>query len=96
MVNRIVEGIEEKAGRIKVKTILSVPDTGLKEKDRGVKELEVEKVLVCIGRKSNAPGVGLGNVGVNMDDKGWIITNDMMETSTPGLTRSRTAADNGA
>jgi dihydrolipoamide dehydrogenase len=84
-VNRMVEGIEEKAGRIQVKTIPSVSETEHKEKERAVQELEAEKVLVCIGRKPNTQGIGLENVGVKVDDKGWIITNDLMETSTLGI-----------
>ena len=61
LVNRTVDGMEEKDGKILVKTIPSVPDTDLKQKEGGTQELEVEKVMVCIGRKPNTSGIGLEN-----------------------------------
>lgn len=45
--------------------------------------LQVEKVLVCIGRKACVEGIGLQDVGVRTDAQGWIEANERMETSTP-------------
>ncbi|MCG6911575.1 MAG: dihydrolipoyl dehydrogenase [Deltaproteobacteria bacterium] len=53
----------------------------LKEKDRQPLELEVEKVLVCIGRQSNAAGIGLETLGLELDEKGWITADNRMQTS---------------
>ncbi len=44
------------------------------------KTLEVETLAVCIGRASLAKGLGLGNIGVETNEKGWIPVNNRMET----------------
>jgi dihydrolipoamide dehydrogenase len=43
--------------------------------------LEVEKVLLCIGRKPDTAGVGLERIGVKVDNNGWVIADEMMRTS---------------
>ncbi len=43
--------------------------------------VEVEKLLVCTGRKPNSAGIGLENLGVRLDPKGWIVADERMETS---------------
>jgi dihydrolipoamide dehydrogenase len=43
--------------------------------------LEVEKVLLCIGRKPDTAGVGLERIGVKVDNNGWVIADEMMKTS---------------
>jgi dihydrolipoamide dehydrogenase len=47
--------------------------------------VEVEKVLVCIGRKPNTANIGLEKLGVKTDEKGWIIADERMKTSIPGV-----------
>jgi dihydrolipoamide dehydrogenase len=37
-------------------------------------------MLVCVGRKPNTSGIGLETIGLAPDEKGWIATNDRMET----------------
>jgi dihydrolipoamide dehydrogenase len=56
---------------------------GLRDKRREPLALEVEKVLVCIGREACTEGAGLENIGVSVDAQGWIDTNERMETGTP-------------
>lgn len=55
------------------------------EKDRKEVELEVEKVLVSIGRELNTRGIGLESAGVALAEKGWILANEKMETNLPGV-----------
>jgi len=45
--------------------------------------LDVEKVLVCIGRKPCTEGIGLETLGVRTDPRGWIEADERMETSAP-------------
>ena len=47
-------------------------------------EFTTEKVLVSIGRSFNSEGIGLNNVGVEID-KGCITVNNKMETNTTGV-----------
>ncbi len=46
---------------------------------------EVEKVLVCAGRSPNTEGLDLEGAGVGCDEKGWVVTDERMETSVPGI-----------
>ena len=47
--------------------------------------LETEKVLVCIGRKSNNYNIDLETAGVELTDRGWVITNQTLVTSNPNI-----------
>jgi len=49
-----------------------------KEKER--QAFEVDKMLVCIGRQPNSADIGLENIGVKTDQKGWIMADDRMQT----------------
>ncbi len=51
----------------------------------GKKEkLEVEKLLVAVGRKPNTEGIGLEKTKVK-SDRGFIATNEWMQTDEPGI-----------
>ena len=83
MVNRNVEKVEEDGKKLHV----TVGPSPFSQKPKG-KELtpltvEVDRVLVCIGRKANTAGGGLEKLGVKMDNKGWIPANERMETIVP-------------
>ncbi len=54
------------------------------ETDRGTSELAVEKALVAIGRSPNTSKLGLEDAGVNYDQQG-ISVNEQMETNIPGI-----------
>ena len=54
---------------------------GLKEKEKRILDERTEKLLVCIGRRPNSDGLGLAGIGVETDDKGWIVVDAMMRTS---------------
>ncbi len=83
MVDRSVESVKEKGEKI-CATIGDSPFSQ-KKKDLPPVEIEVEKVLVCIGRKPDTADAGLENLGVRTDDRGWIIADERMETSVPGV-----------
>jgi len=57
----------------------------LKEKNIISLTVEVDRVLVCVGRKPNTANAGLEKPGIKMDEKGWIIADERMETSVPGV-----------
>lgn len=44
-----------------------------------------EKLLVCIGRTPVLSGMGLENLGVEIDDQGWIKADSRMETSAENV-----------
>lgn len=47
--------------------------------------IEAEKILVAVGFKPNTAGLGLEAVGVKLDERGHIATDERMETSVPGI-----------
>lgn len=47
--------------------------------------VEVEKLLVSVGRGFNSKGIGLETVGVQVGRRGEILVNDRMETNVPGI-----------
>ena len=81
LVNHTVKGYEETANGLRVETAL-FPQTE-KRKEADGPRIETEKVLVCIGRRPATNDMGLENVGVHLDQNGWIHVNDRMETSVP-------------
>lgn len=50
-----------------------------------VQKLSADKMLVCIGRKPAMSGLGLENIGVHLDDRGWILVDDHLQTSAEGV-----------
>jgi dihydrolipoamide dehydrogenase len=84
-INRTVETVEEHGDRCHV-TIGPSPFER-EEKGHGMKpqKVEVEKVLMCVGRKPNTANLGLENLGVKTDPNGWIMADERMETNVPGV-----------
>jgi len=47
--------------------------------------LEVDRVLVCTGRRAYTDGLGLQELGVSLDNRGRVLVNDHYETNVPGI-----------
>ena len=54
---------------------------------KGDKELRLpaDRVLLSIGRVPNSSGLGLEEIGVELDEKGFIRTNEKMQTTLSGI-----------
>lgn len=61
--------------------VVAVPREGKGEEKR----FTVEKLLVAVGRKANTEGLGLEKAGVAPGPRGFIQTNERMETSVKGI-----------
>jgi dihydrolipoamide dehydrogenase len=70
-----VAGIDIAGGKATVK---------LSKKDK-VKEVVCDKVLMSIGRKPNTEGVGLEDVGVELDERGCVKVDENYATTVPGI-----------
>jgi mercuric reductase len=44
-----------------------------------------QKLLVATGRRPNTEEIGLGAVGVEMDERSFVKVNDELQTSIPGI-----------
>lgn len=47
--------------------------------------LDVDVALIAIGRRSNIEGLGLEDVGVEMEESGFIVVNENYQTSVPHI-----------
>ena len=45
----------------------------------------VDRILVAVGRRPNGKGLGLEDVGVVVDDRGFVSTNEHMQTDVPHI-----------
>lgn len=68
-----------------VEEVLEYRPDGIKVKLSNGEELEAEKLLVSIGRKFNSAGLGLEELGVEMDERGRIVVDQTMETSVDDI-----------
>ncbi len=51
----------------------------------GERELECDVLLVSVGMRPRSQGLGLEALGVEIDARGFIRTNDVCQTSVPGI-----------
>ncbi|MBW1675230.1 MAG: dihydrolipoyl dehydrogenase [Deltaproteobacteria bacterium] len=81
MVGRTVEKVEEAEGRCRVTVVPSPTAKGVKDRDLKPSGVDVDTILICIGRRPITAGIGLEKIGVTMDEGGWIVANEQMETN---------------
>jgi dihydrolipoamide dehydrogenase len=83
--NRTVERADLVEGRVRAFIVPSPSAEGLKEREKSPLTKEVDKLLVCVGRRPNTREMGLERLGLEMDPRGWIVANARMETNVPGV-----------
>ena len=81
MVNRTVEKVEEAEGKCRVTVGPSLLTQEGGKKGIEATTVDVDTMLICIGRRPITAGIGLEKIGVTMDEEGWIVANEQMETS---------------
>ncbi|MBS3761747.1 MAG: dihydrolipoyl dehydrogenase [Planctomycetes bacterium] len=59
--------------------------SGIKATLSNGKTVEAEKALICVGRRPFAEGIGLQEIGVELDQKGAIKVNEHLQTSVPHI-----------
>lgn len=80
IVSKTVQSFEKKDGKLSVSLGPSPFLENPSEKDlKPVVEI-AGKMLVCIGRSPDISGLGLENIGVETDARGWIPADDAMRT----------------
>ncbi|MCF7808912.1 MAG: dihydrolipoyl dehydrogenase [Candidatus Marinimicrobia bacterium] len=55
------------------------------ENDKGEETLEAEKVLVAVGRRPNTQGNGFEEIGLDIDERGFIKVNEKRQTNVPHI-----------
>ena len=79
-------GVKVYAGT-KVKSITKTENgtSVLVENEKGEETLEAEITLVAIGFKPNSKDIGLEEAGVELDKRGFVVIDDRMATTAPGV-----------
>jgi len=80
LLDKTVTAVDTTNGKASVIVGPSPFAKNIKEKDLQPLQIEADKVLVSIGRKSNTHGIGLESIGLEMDDRGWITADDHLRT----------------
>lgn len=75
--NTKVTGADKTDGKVHVKTEAA--------KDGKEEILEADVVLVSVGRRPYTKGLGLENIGVEVDNRGRIVIDDQFNTSISGI-----------
>jgi dihydrolipoamide dehydrogenase len=83
MLRQSVESVEPSDGRLRVSMGASPLATDLKGKNS--LSLDVDKIIVCVGRRPNTADMGLEKLGVNLDLKGWITVDKHLQTNISGV-----------
>lgn len=95
----LVAVVEKKMKKLGIELMLSTKAVGLDEKDpakastlhlqvdaAGKKStIEASHILVSVGRKPNSDGIGLEKIGVKLDERGNILTNNLSQTGVAGV-----------
>ena len=55
------------------------------ENGSGSQSVVVDKVIVSIGRAPLSGGIGLEAAGVTIDDRGFVVVDEQLETTVPGV-----------
>lgn len=85
ILNCTVDGVERDGEGYRV-AIGPSPHMAEDERKKVQPSIErVEKILVCIGRKPNTGDIGLEEIGIKTNGEAWIIADERMETTVPGV-----------
>lgn len=73
------KGVKQERKKDGIHVTLEDVKTGAQE------TLVVDKILVATGRRPRGKGLGLEAIGVKVDERGYIPTNEKLETAVPGI-----------
>ncbi len=65
----------------KLKVTVAAPRDGIEE----LEELTCDRLLVAVGRRPYFEGLGLEDVGVELDDRGRVAVDEQLRTSVPNI-----------
>jgi dihydrolipoamide dehydrogenase len=84
MLNRTISGVDMREEKCRVSVGPYSDKQGREDKVKTL-VVEADKILICTGRKPTAQGTGVEKLGVKLDESGWIVAGEQMETSVSGV-----------
>jgi dihydrolipoamide dehydrogenase len=84
MLDTVVEEVREEGGNLKVKVAPS-PAAGAKKGPMAPRVIEADQVLVCVGRRPQIRPPWIEGLNMGMDDRGWVLVDEGMQTTVPGI-----------
>jgi dihydrolipoyl dehydrogenase len=85
MTHRTVQSISETQEGLRVVIGPSPFNETPTAKEKEPVEVTVDTVLVAVGRTPNTDSVGLEQTRVELDERGWVKTDDRMQTADPAI-----------
>ena len=76
------DGVEVRLGR-QVAEITEYRDDGVTVRLDDDTEVSAEKLLVSVGRRSQAAGIGLEEIGVEITERGHVVVDEYLRTANP-------------
>jgi dihydrolipoamide dehydrogenase len=83
--NRSVESLEHRDGGLRVRTVPSSVASDSLSTETDEKTVDVDALLVCVGRRACSDTLGLETVGVETEEKGWIPVDRTLKTAHPDI-----------
>jgi dihydrolipoyl dehydrogenase len=71
--------------RTKVESIIEYAEDRVTAKLSDGTDVSAEKILVSVGRTPNSSGIELEEAGVETDNRGYVVVDDYLETTTPDI-----------
>jgi len=78
-----VSGVDTKNGNVEARVTKFAGDGVAPSK--GISLVQAEKMLVCVGRSQALDGLHCEKIGVERDDRNWIVADNRMATNVPGV-----------
>ena len=85
VVNRTVERTEDAGDHLRITTGASPFLENPSPRDQKPATVEAACMLVCVGRRPNSTGIGLENLGLQPDERGWLAADKRMRTAVPDV-----------
>lgn len=85
LLNQTLTKVKENGEKLAVTLGPSSQGPALSEQEASHLTPSVDKILVCIGRKPNTDEIGIERLGIKMDPRGWIITDQYMRTNVDNV-----------
>lgn len=80
----VVGEVRSEGGNLSV-ALATSPSAAQKRNPFSLRLIDADQVLVCVGRRPQIPPPWLEPLDVRRDDRGWVLVDETMQTTVPGI-----------